>query len=418
MSTEMILTKAKLLLPQQSGFRPQHSCVTALTHVTDSWLSSINEGKMVGAMFIDLQKAFDSIDHSILLEKLRIYGCNQMSIEWFTSYLSDRQQQVKFNEASSSFQNIKLGVPQGSILGPLMFLLFINDLPLHLSHCKSDIYADDTTIYVEGKNLKDIEDLLNIDAASLYRWCIENSLTINVKKTKCMLIATSQRMRTIKSSLQVYINNARVPVSSCEKLLGVHIQDTMDWSSHVDYVSKLVKSNLYLLKRIRPYLSLHARKMFCNSYVYSHLDYLCTVWGNTTKENLNRLLLHQKHAARLTLDDYNSESSKLFSKLNWLPIESRIAYNKEVLVYKALTKMCPQYLKDLLPYQTNSVYNMRSEAQKKLYVPKVNYEIFRRSLTYSGPNLWNQLPQRIQSADSLAQFKKSCMQHHMTAAFP
>lgn len=303
-------------------------------------------------------------------------------------------------------------------MGPLMFLLFINDLPLHLSHCKSDLYADDTTIFIEGKNLKEIENMLNIDAANIYRWCMENGLTINMNKTKCMLISTSQKLRTLNSSLEVYINDIHIPVTLCEKLLGVHIENNLDWSSHVDHVSKMVKSNLNLLRRIKQHLSLNARKMFCNSHILSHFDYLCTVWGNTTQENLTKLLRHQKHAARLVFDDCDSGSSALFSKLNWLPIESRIAHSKMVLVYKILNKMCPQYMTDLLCYQTNSVYNMRSAMQKKLSKPRVKCESFKKAFSYSGPHLWNKMPQEVKNSKSLAQFKKSSLQYFMSNASP
>ena len=148
------------------------------------------------------------------------------------------------------------------------------------------------------------------------------------------------------------------------------------------------------------------------------MDYLCTVWGNTTKENLTKLFRLQKRAARLIFNDYDSQSAELFKKLKWLPVESRIAQNKLVLVYKALHNMCPQYLNDMLQYQTNNVYNMRSTEQRKLPIPKVKYEIFRKSFSYSGPQLWNLLPSRIQHAKSLAEFKKSCLQHHMSSAFP
>ena len=183
-------------------------------------------------------------------------------------------------------------------------------------------------------------------------------------------------------------------------------------------VTNTVKSNLYLLKRIRPFLSQTARMMFCNSYMVSHLDYLCTVWGNTTKENLKKLHRQQKHAARLIYDDWESKSSNLFEKLNWLPMESRIAQNKLILVYKALHSMCPQYFSALVKYQRNNVYNMRSVAQKKLSVPRPRCEIFKKSFSYSGPHLWNIVPHSIHKAESLQQFKKLSLQYILQNNFP
>ena len=178
-----------------------------------------------------------------------------------------------------------------------------------------------------------------------------------------------------------------------------------------------MKCILNLLRRIKGYLPVHARKMFCSSYMLSHMDYLNNVWGNTTQENSAKLQRHQKHAAQLVLDDWNSEPSELLMKLQWLPIASHISHSKMVLIYKILNNMCPGYLKDLLQYKTNTVYNMRSTVQKKLLIPKVRCEVFKRSPRYSGPHIWNQLPNELHHTKSLAQFKKSCKQHFMSTAF-
>ena len=174
-----------------------------------------------------------------------------------------------------------------------------------------------------------------------------------------MLIAMLWKLWQINTCVKVYINNVQVPVSTCENLLGVHIQTNLDWRSHVNNVCKVVKCNLNLLRRIKCYLSVHGRKMFCSSYMLSHMDYLNNVWGNTTQENLNKLQRHHRHAARLVLDDWNSESSELLTKLEWLPIGSRIFHSKMVLVYKILNNMCPGYLNDLLQYKKNIEYTMQ-----------------------------------------------------------
>ena len=175
-----------------------------------------------------------------------------------------------------------------------------------------------------------------------------------------------------------------------------------------------MKSKLYILRRIKSHLSLHARKIFCNSYMFPYLDYCCTVWGNTTKDNLTKLHRLQKRAARLVCNDSTSSSNDLFSKLKWIPIERRIEYGKLVMVYKSLNNICPQYMKDMLSHQTNTNYNMRSTSQGKLSVPKVNVEMFRKSFVYSASHLWNQLPQHLKHADSLRKFKQSCLSYMST----
>ena len=153
-----------------------------------------------------------------------------------------------------------------------------------------------------------------------------------------MLAATPQKSRTVLSPLQVSMNNILNPVSSCQKVLGIHIQNDLDWSVHKNKIISKVKSNLFLLKRIKPYLSSKAKRMYCNSYILRHLDYVSSVWGNTKQEHLGKLLRLQKRAARLTLNDYDSASADLFKELNWLPIKKQhINYNNLILVYKSLT---------------------------------------------------------------------------------
>ena len=176
-----------LLNENQSGFRPAHSCETALLNMADHWSKKVDDGYLVGAAFIDLSKAFDTVDHSILLKKLELYGCSYPVLKWFASYLHDRRQFVANKGISSEDKNINIGVPQGSILGPLLFTLYINDLPTVLRHVHTDMYADDTTISVVGKNKAEIEHLLEESMKCVDAWLRKNRLVMNVKKTFVML---------------------------------------------------------------------------------------------------------------------------------------------------------------------------------------------------------------------------------------
>ena len=175
------LCKYKLLSPHQSGFRKYHSCNTCLCKITNDWLSGINDGNLVGCLALDLSKAFDLINFDILLEKLRLYGCSASMLKWFYSYLHGRTQSVSINNnISSSKEPMTYGVPQGSILGPLLFNIFINDLPLHLKYCSIEMYADDTTLYTVGKNIVDLKHDLNADAQNMTNWFHNNRLMLNV----------------------------------------------------------------------------------------------------------------------------------------------------------------------------------------------------------------------------------------------
>ena len=179
---------------QQSGFREGHSTESALILMIDSWLKAINDGKFVGCLMVDFRKAFDLVAHDLLLQKLRLYKCDENSLSWFNSYLSNRTQMVSVNNKVSSSEPIKFGVPQGSILGPFMFLIFINDLPLVLENTftSADLYADDTTVYDIQTNMQTLERNLQNSLLLRNKWCRENGMVINMDKTKVMLITSRQ----------------------------------------------------------------------------------------------------------------------------------------------------------------------------------------------------------------------------------
>ena len=177
------LEKYKLLHDTQSGFRRNHSCETALIHMVEKWLKALDNGELVGVIFVDFRKAFDLVDHDILMKKLELYKFNQVSLNWFRSYLSGRKQIVSFKNVVSERETVKCGVPQGSILGPLLFLLFINDLPLHIK-VKTDLHADDATVYEINNSKEEIERKLQLAIKDLARWCKLNGMTINTEKPK------------------------------------------------------------------------------------------------------------------------------------------------------------------------------------------------------------------------------------------
>ena len=220
------LNKNQHLHKDQSGFRKNHSTDSALIIMTDTWLRAINDSKLVGCAMIDFKKAFDLVDHKLLLNRLDIYRFSALSLSWFKSYLSNRIQQVVINNSSSKIGDVVCGVPQGSILGPLLFLLFINDLPFSLkkSPISVDLYADETTLYSTSIDKCTLETNLQNALDSVYTWCLENGMPINTKKTKLMLIASRQKRDSlIDSDIKITFNDKYLNISSNEKILGVHV---------------------------------------------------------------------------------------------------------------------------------------------------------------------------------------------------
>ena len=213
------LNKHKLLHESQSGFRHKHSCQTALIKLIDSWLECIDKGDMIGALFLDFRKAFDLVDHKILMKKLAIYKFSPLTLRWFESYLSHRQQAIECDKGLTDFSNIRSGVPQGSILGPTLFLIFINDLPLCFEYCKSDLYADDATVHDNDNDICNIERHISCDFNNAISWSKPNKMKVHYGKTTCMLVGTRQRIN-MSRKLEIHIDNIHIQNVSEQKTTG------------------------------------------------------------------------------------------------------------------------------------------------------------------------------------------------------
>ena len=408
------LTDYGLLLVSQSGFRKFHSCHTTLTKLVDSWLKAIDNGEMTGLLLVDFRKAFDLVDHDILMKKLTIYKFDDTALKWFQSYIDGRTQKVVVGAHMSDKQDVTSGVPQGSILGPLLFIIFINDLSLYTELCNIDLYADDTNLHVSDKDLNNIESKLNTDIQNIESWSKSNNMVIHPNKCKSILIKSKLKKihtSTEKGTLNVKVGNDFVAQVKCEKVLGLHVDENLSWDEHAKNVIKKMSSNLYLLRRLKSYIPKKTRLLFYNSYILPHMDYCSTIWGSCCKNTHLQIVKMQKRAARLILNvPSDTQSSLMFKDLRWQTFPDRVNYHKAVLIYKSLNNLAPSYIKDL--FQLNSEvhsYPLRSTNSNKLYMHKPKTEIFRKSLTYSGPAIWNSLPDDVRNANSLTLFKTRYM---------
>ena len=294
------LNKYKLIHESQSGFGQKHSCQTALVNLIDHWTACIDKGDIIGTLFVDFRKAFDVVDHSILINKLHLYKFSPNAVRWFQSYLSCRQQAIVCDVGLTDFVKIRSGVPQGSILGPILFLLFINDLPLFLKYCNSDFYADDATFHTNGKDKLTIENNLQSDLSEAKQWSKCNKMYINYQKTSCMTLGTKHRLNG--SKLDINADNIKIKQVSDQKLLGLHIDENLNWCSHIDHLCKTVSSKISLLRQLSEYVPAHVQRLFYQGYILPLLDYGSVIWGSSSTANIERLTKLQKRAARIILN--------------------------------------------------------------------------------------------------------------------
>ena len=406
------LERNDLLSVRQSGFRPNHSCHSALTRIVDKWLSSINDNLMSGAVFLDMQKAFDLVDHTILVKKLEVYHLGDNVLKFFNSYLQHREQKVYAHGQFSRSDQVRFGVPQGSILGPLLFILFINDLPLHVSNDKvdCDLFADDASLHAAGKSVADISHSLQGSLTQVSQWCASNHMLLHPKKTKSMLITTRQKHQLRPAPLQLRLDDNPIQQVSEKPFLGVCVDDQLKWESHIDTLCKTIARNTYLLSKLKHITDTHSRKLFFLAHIKSHVDYASTIWDGCSAVHMNRLNSLYKRAVRMILPEPIPTTERMI-KLNILNIHQQLSFNKCVFVHKIVFGKAPPYLSSVF-----NLVNLRSgtSRNKNLPLPLPRLDLFKSSLSFAGAVLWNSLPPYIKCITFPPTFKR-CLRQYLSA---
>ena len=383
--------------------------------MTESWLKAINDGKIIGTVMVDFRKAFNLVDHDLLLQKLEIYKCSNDFLKLMRSYLSNRSQAVSLSGKMSEKGFVTCGVPQGSILGPLLFLIFINDLPLFLSEhvFSTDLYADDTTIYDIQKDLPTVIANLQRALDCLKDWCKQNGMILNTEKTKVMLLATRQKRLHIDESIFVLTyNNIDLQITTGDKILGINIEQNLQWKKHFQVVCKKVSSYIWLLHRISSYLTSEYRLMFYKAYIVRHLNYCNIIWGNSSNYNVSRITRLQKRACKTILGNEYTDFEDAKSVLNIKSFEESLFLNKAKIMYKIANNMIPSYICDLFQRRSDSIINttLRSVSNENFIIPRPNLSIYKESLSYSGSVVWNSIPHEIKNSSSLNCFTNKTLQ--------
>lgn len=395
----------KLLYDHQYGFRENHSTSMALVQLLDNITNALDNNDFTIGVFIDLSKAFDTVDHSILLHKLHDYGIHGKELQWFKSYLSDRKQFVTWNGVNSKYMDIQCGVPQGSILGPLLFLIYINDLHFVSEKAFFILFADDTNIFLSDKDEQRLLSSMNDILDKVDLWFKTNKLSLNVKKSSYMIFKRRNKCILHPRNPVFIANNALEHVSHA-KFLGINIDDQLNWKRHISFVSNKIAKNIGVIRRIRHVLS---SKILLNLYytmIYPFISYGNIVWASTYETNLKVIFLLQKRFVRMVTNSNRfSHSAPLFLNLEILNIYDINKFQICLFVFKFLNNSLPNSFKHF--FHINSqihFYNTRSSNQ--LHTHYFRTRLAQSSIKYRGPVLWNNLSTILQSYSSLYCFKK------------
>ena len=425
------LEENNLLHPAHHGFRAKHSTVTALLQMFDTWIDAFEQNEVSAVLMLDMSAAFDVVDHAILLSKLELYGFRECALSWIASYLMNRSQSVYIEGHLSDSLSVECGVPQGSILGPLLYVLYTNDLPeaVHEHHLQQDhqqgdhlyninchacgglcLYADDSTFSLSSGNMEELNANLDKKYQDIAKYMDKNRLILNSEKTN-LLIMTSARKHANHQDFGIYLDTGSehiLPLNE-EKLLGVNLSNCLSWNKHVrDTKQSLVStltSRINALAKICQYTSFINRKMVANGIVMSYLTYLIPLYGGCPEYLLTGLQTLQNRAARLvTNSNWYTPSSIMLSQIGWLNVRQMIIFHSLVLVFKTKQDMKPVYLYNKISTRFN--VDTRLAATNGIReVRKIKTKIGKQSFLPRTIDQWNNLPPDIRTITSLKKFK-------------
>ena len=397
------LITMKILYEYQFGFQKNKSTYMALISLTDKILHALENGDVCVGIFIDFRKAFDTVNHDILLDKLYYYGIRGVALDWFKSYLTDRKQCVQFNDVTSNVINMKCGVPQGSNLGPLLFLIYINDLAFVSPKLFAILFADDSNFFCIGKDLSSVTSIVNQELCTIVNWLNSNKMSLNIEKTHFMVFKPKRRM--IYESCNITINGCKIDEVKYTKFLGVMIDSELSWKNHIDYISSKISKNIGLLSKARSMFSTETLTSLYYSFVYPYITYCIHVWGSTFQTHLNKMVVLQKRIIRIIAGVNRRTSSKpIFDSLGILPIQKVFEYNISLFMYKFHHGQLPSIF-DIFARNSDVHYHYTRQ-NELLHLPMPRKEYVKRSFRYQAVLIWNVVYAHVNVNIKIGTFKK------------
>ena len=381
---------------RQSGFRKLFSTTTAVLDVSENILEQLDKNNFVGAVLIDLKKAFDTVDHKILLKKMWCYGFQNQSFDWFESYLTDRQQLTLVNNIMSDLLHEDVyGVPQGSVLGPLLFLLYIDDIKSVIQNAYCHLYADDTIILKGASDPDSLIASLERELSNVDHWLSINKMTINTKKTEVIFFGNKAHLKKLDNKTVRYLDT---PLKRKDKVkyLGVLFDEKMQWKYQIKNITQKASLKLGKIKAIASFLTPHTKKLLVNALVMPYFHYCSPAWSNAAPFRLSKI---NKKVV---------DASVFLGREDNYSIYNMLDKDISLLTFKALNNIAPNYLCSKIQMAKNChSHNTRRAAKNHLQIPSSNTKFGMRTFAYRASKLWNDLPNELLDIKSLLKFKTS-----------
>ena len=396
------INKYNIFAETQYGFRKNKSTETALLDFTNYIYEGLTKKHNVGSVFMDLSKAFDVIDHTILETKLEHYGFRGTFLKFIMSFIKDRKYFVCVNGIKSSTNTVNIGVPQGSTLGPLLFLLYINDMKNCSNLLKFIQFADDTTILFSHSDIAQLKIILESEVNKVITWLLANKLILNLTKTHSMLFTNKQG--NLKLSLQ--IQNIDLEEKSVTSFLGVLIDNRLTWKQHIQFISNKISKSIALLRLLRYKFPKRILKMIYMSLVYSYINYCNLIWGSAYKSVLEPLHILQKKAIRIVNNsNYLDHTESIFKSLELLNIYKVFKLNCVLFAYKCLkAELYPDFKRRIM--KNSSVHTYETRISDLYRPPSERLNLVQKSYLYQSVILWNSLGLDIKKYNAIITFKK------------